>query len=129
MLTAYVRARAFDVLQRVTYHWRIREDLTSTGQQKARHRQPARPDRVKEEAHELLRAEASDAVYAAWVGRALEVGTSRRFSFALTATTGTGHCWRRPTGPSSIEPPRPTLRHVRVAMRARAHLAAAQRVG
>ena len=45
MLTAYVRARAFDVLQKATYHWRIREDLTSTGQQKARIANLARPDR------------------------------------------------------------------------------------
>ncbi len=73
MLTAYVRARAFDVLQKVTYHWRIREDLTSTGQQKARIANLRDRIAVKEEAHELLVSEASEAVYAAWVGRTLEV--------------------------------------------------------
>ena len=35
MVAAYVRARAFDLLAKTTYHWRIREDRTSTGQQKA----------------------------------------------------------------------------------------------
>ena len=55
MLTAYVRARTFDVLQKVTYHWRIREDLTSTGQQKARIANLRDRIAVKEEAHELLR--------------------------------------------------------------------------
>ena len=73
MLTAYVRARTFDVLQKVTYHWRIREDLTSTGQQKARIANLRDRIAVKEQAHELLVAEASEAVYAAWVGRTLEV--------------------------------------------------------
>ncbi len=73
MLTAYVRAEKFDILRKVTYNWRIRENLTSTGQQKARLQNLLDRIAVKEEAHELLKAEASDFVYDTWVGRTLEV--------------------------------------------------------
>jgi len=73
MLTAYVRATKFDILSRVTYNWRIREDHTSTGQQKANIENLLDRIAVKEEAHELLEAEASDFVYDVWVARCLEV--------------------------------------------------------
>jgi CDP-glycerol glycerophosphotransferase (TagB/SpsB family)/glycosyltransferase involved in cell wall biosynthesis len=73
MLTAYVRARKFDILSRVTYNWRLREDHTSTGQQKAQIKNLLDRIEVKEEAHELLKAEASDFVYDVWVARCLEV--------------------------------------------------------
>jgi CDP-glycerol glycerophosphotransferase len=73
MLTAYVRARRFDVLSRVTYNWRIREDQTSTGQQKAVLENLLDRIAVKEEAHDLLVNEASEVVYDAWVARTLDV--------------------------------------------------------
>lgn len=73
MLTAYVRAERFDVLARVTYNWRLREDHTSTGQQKASLRNLQDRIEVKEEAYALLRAEASEIAYDAWVGRCLDV--------------------------------------------------------
>jgi CDP-glycerol glycerophosphotransferase (TagB/SpsB family)/glycosyltransferase involved in cell wall biosynthesis len=73
MLTAYVRATKFDILSKVTYNWRIREDHTSTGQQKANLENLLDRIAVKEEAHELLKAEASDFVYDVWVARCLEV--------------------------------------------------------
>lgn len=73
MLTAYVRATKFDILSMVTYNWRIREDHTSTGQQKANIENLLDRIAVKEEAHELLKAEASDFVYDVWVARCLEV--------------------------------------------------------
>ncbi len=84
MLTAYVRARKFDILSRVTYNWRLRENLTSTGQQKAS--LPNLLDRieVKEEAHAMLRAEASDFVYDLWVARTLEVDFPAFISHAIT---------------------------------------------
>ncbi len=84
MLTAYVRARKFDILSRVTYNWRLRENLTSTGQQKAN--LPNLLDRieVKEEANALLREEASDFVYDLWVARALEVDFPAFISHAVT---------------------------------------------
>ena len=83
MLTAYVRAERFDVLSRITYNWRVREDLTSTGQQK--HRLDNLFDRilVKEQAHELLRSEASERVYEAWVARTLDVDFPAFISSAL----------------------------------------------
>ena len=84
MLTAYVRAQSFDVLQKVTYHWRIREDLTSTGQQKARIGNLRDRIVVKEEARLLLQQEAPEPVYAAWVGRALEVDFAPFLPFAFT---------------------------------------------
>lgn len=76
MLTAYVRAEKFDILSKVTYNWRIREDHTSTGQQKADIENLLDRIAVKEEAHELLKAEASDFVYDVWVARCLEVDFS-----------------------------------------------------
>ena len=71
MLAAYVRAEKFDILSQITYNWRIRDD--STGQQKAQIKNLLNRIEVKEEAHELLKAEASDFVYDVWVARCLEV--------------------------------------------------------
>jgi CDP-glycerol glycerophosphotransferase (TagB/SpsB family) len=127
MLTAYVRARRFDVLQKVTYHWRIREDLTSTGQQKARIGNLRDRIAVKEEARQLLEAEASESVYAAWVGRALEVDLPPFLPFALTGDdeyrallAATYRTFLDRVTPAALE-------QVRVAMRVRAHLAAQER--
>ncbi|WP_169799284.1 glycosyltransferase family 2 protein [Nocardioides jensenii] len=72
-LAAYVRAKRFDLITNVTYLWRVREDNTSTGQQKAKLENLLDRIAVKEEASDLLREEASPAVYAAWVARCLSV--------------------------------------------------------
>lgn len=127
MLAAYVRARRFDVLQKVTYHWRIREDRTSTGQQKARLGNLRDRVEVKQEAHDLLRAEASEAVHAAWVGRALEVDFPPFLPFALTGDDDyrallaqTYRTFLDRVTPAALD-------QVRVAMRVRAHLAAQER--
>ncbi|HEX2893443.1 MAG TPA: CDP-glycerol glycerophosphotransferase family protein [Marmoricola sp.] len=85
MLTAYVRARKFDILSKVTYNWRIREDHTSTGQQKANIENLLDRIAVKEEAHELLQGEASDFVYDVWVARCLEVDFAPYAAQALDA--------------------------------------------
>jgi len=85
MLTAYVRAEKFDILSGVTYNWRIRENFTSTGQQKASLENLLDRIAVKEEAYELLQAEASDFVYDTWVGRTLEVDFPTFITHALTA--------------------------------------------
>jgi glycosyltransferase involved in cell wall biosynthesis/CDP-glycerol glycerophosphotransferase (TagB/SpsB family) len=127
MLTAYVRARRFDVLQKVTYHWRIREDLTSTGQQKAWIGNLRDRIAVKEQASELLLAEASAAVHDAWVGRALEVDFPPFLPFALTGDEDY-RALLAETYRSFLARATPvTLAHVRVAMRVRAHLAAQER--
>lgn len=71
MLAAYVRAEKFDILNQITYNWRLRED--STGHQKAKLQNLLDRIEVKREAHELLKAEATDFVYDVWVARCLEV--------------------------------------------------------
>lgn len=71
-LAAFVRGR-FDVLARVTYLWRIREDATSTTQQKTTDRNLHDQLTVMRESRELMRAEGSPAAYQAWVGRMLGV--------------------------------------------------------
>ena len=85
MLTAYVRARQFDVLSRTTYNWRIREDLTSTSQQKANLQNLLDRIEVKEEANDLLVAEAPETVYNTWVSRVLEVDFPVFVQHALVA--------------------------------------------
>lgn len=87
MLTAYVRAEKFDILSGVTYNWRIRENFTSTGQQKASLENLLDRIAVKEEAHELLQAEASPFVYDTWVGRTLEVDFPTFITHAFSAST------------------------------------------
>ncbi len=86
MLTAYVRAKRFDILSAVTYNWRIREDLTSTSQQKASIENLLDRVAVKEEAYEMLRAEAPESVFNTWVARALEVDFPAFIAPALLAT-------------------------------------------
>jgi CDP-glycerol glycerophosphotransferase len=86
MLTAYVRARQFDVLSRTTYNWRIREDLTSTSQQKASLENLLDRIAVKEEAYAMLKAEAPESVYDTWVSRVLEVDFPVFIQHALAST-------------------------------------------
>lgn len=73
MVAAYVRAHAFDILEATTYHWRIREDGSSLGQQK--HRVENLQDRLtaKRAAWDVLRVEASPAVQRAWRVRVLDM--------------------------------------------------------
>ncbi len=71
MVTAYVRAQAFDLLQRTVYLWRVREDNTSTTQQQTTLRNLRDRIAARESAHELLRTEASPGVYETWVARGL----------------------------------------------------------
>jgi CDP-glycerol glycerophosphotransferase len=72
MMAAYVRGR-FDVLRETTYHWRIREDRTSIGQQK--HTVANLMDRLeaKRAARAVVEAEASPTVVAAWQARVLDM--------------------------------------------------------
>ena len=86
MLAAYVRADRFDVLSRVTYQWRMREDQTSTGQQKAALQNLLDRIAVKEEAYDLLRAEASEATYDAWVGRCIDIDFPPFLPHAMTGS-------------------------------------------
>lgn len=85
MLAAYVRARRFDSLARVTYLWRSREDNTSTGQQKADLENLLDRIAVMEEARSLLLAEGSTTAYDAWVGRTIGVDYQPFIRYALGA--------------------------------------------
>lgn len=85
MVAAYVRASAFDILVDTTYNWRIREDLSSIGQQK--HQLQNLVDRVavKELAWQVVSSEASPRVVAAWLGRVLDIDLSLFVEFAVAA--------------------------------------------
>ncbi|KHL19278.1 CDP-glycerol glycerophosphotransferase [Mumia flava] len=85
MVQAFTRATRFDILKRVTYLWRIRENQTSTGQQK--HMLQNLKDRVevKAEAQEVLGREASAEVFAAWLGRVLAMDLTPFIRHALAA--------------------------------------------
>lgn len=85
MVTAYIRANSFDLLTSTTYNWRIREDQTSIGQQK--HEVSNLRDRVavKDLAWEVVSAEASPRVTAAWLGRVLDIDLSLFVEYAVTA--------------------------------------------
>lgn len=85
MVTAYLRARSFDLLSISTYNWRIREDQSSIGQQK--HEVSNLRDRVsvKDLAWEVVSAESSPRVSAAWLGRVLDIDLSLFVEFAVTA--------------------------------------------
>lgn len=85
MVKAYVRAERFDVLKRVTYYWRMRENRTSTGQQK--HLLQNLRDRVavKAQAQDLLEREASELVFATWLGRVLDLDLPPYIKHALAA--------------------------------------------
>lgn len=84
-LAAFVRGR-FDVLARVTYLWRIREDATSTTQQKTTDRNLHDQLEVMRESRELMRTEGSAAAYQAWVGRMLGVDLNGFVQPALGAS-------------------------------------------
>lgn len=71
MVTAYVRADAFDVLQRTIYHWRVRDDNTSTTQQRSTLQNLRDRVAAREAAHAVLAAEAPAGVYETWVARGL----------------------------------------------------------
>lgn len=71
MVTAYVRAHAFDVLQRTIYHWRVRDDNTSTTQQRSTLQNLRDRVAARESAHAVLLAEAPAGVYETWVARGL----------------------------------------------------------
>ncbi|WP_370616468.1 bifunctional glycosyltransferase/CDP-glycerol:glycerophosphate glycerophosphotransferase [Mumia qirimensis] len=85
MVKAYVRAARIDVLKRVTYYWRIRENRTSTGQQK--HQLANLRDRVavKAQAQDLLEREASEIVFSTWLGRVLDLDLPPYVKHALIA--------------------------------------------
>jgi CDP-glycerol glycerophosphotransferase len=85
MVAAYLRATRFDLLKRVTYHWRMREERTSTGQQKHEVRNLTDRIQVKADAWALVEREASEEVRAAWIGRVLDIDLHAYIAHALRA--------------------------------------------
>lgn len=85
MVTAYLRARSFDLLAATTYHWYIRQDGTSIGQQK--HQTGNLRDRiaVKDLAWEVVSREAAPPVISAYVARVLGLDLPMFIRVALTS--------------------------------------------
>jgi CDP-glycerol glycerophosphotransferase len=83
MVAAYLRATRFDLLAKVTYDWRIREDRTSVGQQKHDLRNLTDRITVKAEGHRLIQKEASERVRAAWIGRVIDTDFAAFIDHAL----------------------------------------------
>ncbi|MFL6061019.1 MAG: CDP-glycerol glycerophosphotransferase family protein [Marmoricola sp.] len=126
MLAAYVRAKKFDVLTQVTYNWRIRDN--STGMQKARLQNLLDRIEVKQEAHEMLRAEASEKTYDVWVARCLEVDFAPFVAQALDADdtyrTTLTEAYRLFCERADARPVEQVWDRVRVFPKVRAHLVA-----
>lgn len=86
MVRSFLEGRTFDVLDEVTYDWRVRDDGTSSTQQKSR--TPSLRDRLAalEVARGHVEAEDCPAVRSAWVARALELDLSGYYRFAAEAS-------------------------------------------
>lgn len=72
MVAAIVRARAFDVLQKTTYTWRVRDDESSISQQKRNLQNLRDRVRAKDETFAVLREEAPQIFVDAWLTRILD---------------------------------------------------------
>lgn len=124
MVAAYLRATRFDLLARITYDWRIRDDLTSTGQQKHELHNLTDRIKVKAQALELVQAEASESVRAAWIGRVLDTDLTPYIDHALHG----GEEYRatlRDAFATYLKLATPdALAHARVQQKVRSHLAA-----
>lgn len=127
MVTAYVRARSFDLLARTVYHWRYRENLSSDSQQK--HELGNLQDRlsVKAEAAAMLSVEASPAVRAAWLGRVLDTDLASYIDFALIADDDYRATMRAAFEYYLSQADESSLRHIRVLQKIRGQLVAESR--
>lgn len=72
MVTAAVRAKSIDVLAETTYLWRIREDNTSISQRKNELQNFLDRIRAKDETFRVLKAEASESAFTAWIKRLMD---------------------------------------------------------
>lgn len=83
MVAAYLRARRFDLLTRVVYEWRLRDDRTSTGQQKHALANLLQRISVKATTRRMVEEEGSPAAWAAWLGRVLDIDLPPYIDHAL----------------------------------------------
>lgn len=72
MVTAAVRAKSIDVLAETTYLWRIREDNTSISQRKNELQNFLDRIRAKDETFRVLKDEASESAFTAWITRLMD---------------------------------------------------------
>ena len=72
MVMAAVRANSIDVLTETTYLWRIREDNTSISQRKNELQNLLDRIRAKDETFRVLKAEASESAFRAWITRLMD---------------------------------------------------------
>ncbi|MET0692986.1 MAG: CDP-glycerol glycerophosphotransferase family protein [Propionibacteriaceae bacterium] len=125
MVTAYVRAGSFDLLSATTSHVRILDDEATLWQQK--HEASNLHDRiaVKELAWQVVSAEASPEVVAAWLGRVLDSELSHLLEYAGQADDDYRAILQRAARDFLERADAAALRHVRVERKLRLALAAA----
>lgn len=85
MVTAAVRAKSIDVLAETTYLWRIREDNTSISQRKNELQNFLDRIRAKDETFRVLKAEASESAFTAWITRLMDTDIPLFATHALGA--------------------------------------------
>ena len=124
MVAAYLRAERFDLLKRVVYTWRIRDDGTSTGQQKHQLRHLTDRVEVKRRTRALVEREGSPAVQAAWIGRVLDLDFAAYLDPALRADDEYRRTLREAYATYEALAPPEAMAHVRVRQKVRGHLAA-----
>ncbi|HEY6608786.1 MAG TPA: glycosyltransferase family 2 protein, partial [Candidatus Limnocylindria bacterium] len=124
MVTAFLRAARFDVLKRPTYTWRIREDGTSTGQQKHELRNLTDRVEVKRQALELVDREASEVVRAAWIGRVIDIDFAAFIDHALRSDDAYRAVLRDALATHLALAGPEAMSHIRVRQKVRSHLAA-----
>jgi len=124
MVAAYLRAARFDLLKRVVYTWRIRDDGTSTGQQKHQLRHLTDRVEVKRRTRVLVEREGSAAVQAAWIGRVLDLDFAAYLDPALRADEDYRRILQDAYATYEALATPEAMAHVRVRQKVRGHLAA-----
>jgi CDP-glycerol glycerophosphotransferase len=71
LIRAYIRSASFDIISKVVYTWRLRDDSSSITQQKADHRDLRDRMTVSAEVSALVELEASEIVKATWYAKLL----------------------------------------------------------
>jgi CDP-glycerol glycerophosphotransferase len=125
MVTAYVRAKSFDLLSATTSNVRIREDAATLWQQKHQISNLRGRIAAKEMAWDVVSSEASPTVAAAWLGRILDFDLSLFVEFAIHADDAYREVVQAAARRFSDLADAAAWRHVRVDRKLRLALAAA----
>ncbi|MBA3529118.1 MAG: CDP-glycerol glycerophosphotransferase family protein, partial [Propionibacteriaceae bacterium] len=124
MVTAYVRAKSFDLVPATTCNVRIREDPTSIWQQKHQFSNLESRVAAQDMAWEVVADEASPTVASAWLGRVLDFDLSLLVEFAIHADDEYRHVVRAAARRFTERADASAWRHVRVDRKLRLALAA-----